>query len=275
VLDLAVAPVHLDLLGLDVDTTPIHLTINANAGEGLVLGNVLTSLTDLFNPPLPDALDIAFINGRLEQLISDLTAQIPGIPAADSPIPVLGDDGVLALTVPAINLDLLGLLLKTDPITVNATATEGDGLLLGNVLNTALNTLGATPEELTRLNTDLNAVLAKVVGVLNASTLTLPAGVLDTLSPALQQLAVGNLITAAPGATATVLDLAIATPDDSAPVSVNLLGVLVTTSDVKATLSARTGDGQILGNLLYNVSNLLNSGSSAGSLLSLLSLLGL
>ena len=143
------------------------------------------------------------------------------------------------------------------------------------MLNTALNTLGATPEELTRLNTDLNAVLAKVVGVLNASTLTLPAGVLDTLSPALQQLAVGNLITAAPGATATVLDLAIATPDASPPVSVNLLGVLVTTSDVKATLSARTGDGQILGNLIYNVSNLLNSGSSAGSLLSLLSLLGL
>ena len=49
----------------------------------------------------------------------------------------------------------------------------------------------------------------------------------------------------------------------------------MTTSDVKATLSARTGDGQILGNLLYNVSNLLNSGSSASSLLSLLALLGL
>ena len=185
-------------------------------------------------------------------LLSDLTAQIPGIPPAVSPPPVLGDNGVLALTVPAINLDLLGLLLKT-----------------------ALNTLGATPEELTRLNTNLNAVLAQVVGVLNASTLTLPADVLSTLSPALQTLAGASLITATPGATASILDLAIATSDGTAPVNLNLLGVNVTTSNINLTLAAHTGDGLILGNLLYNVSNLLNSGGQSGSLLSLLSLLGL
>jgi hypothetical protein len=167
------------------------------------------------------------------------------------------------------------LLLKTDPITVNATASEGDGLLLGNLLKTALNTLGATQEELTRLNTNLNSVLAKVIGVLNASTLTLPAGVLDTLTPALQTLAVSNLINAAPGSTASVLDLVISSSDASPPVSLDLLGVLVTTSDIKVNLSARTGDGQILDNLLFNVSNLLNSGSAASSLLCLLGLLGL
>jgi hypothetical protein len=33
--------------------------------------------------------------------------------------------------------------------------------------------------------------------------------------------------------------------------------------------TAQTGDGLVLGNLLYNVSILLNSGSAAGSLLSL------
>jgi hypothetical protein len=258
-----------------VDTTPIHLTITAHAGEGLVLGNVLTSLTNVFNPPLPDQLDLAFINGRLEQLLADVTAQIPGIPAAEAPTPLLGEGGVLALTVPAIDLDLLGLLLKTDPITVNATAQQGDGLLLGNLLNTVLNELNATPEELTRLNTNINGVLAKVIGALNAADLTLPPGVLDTLSPALQTLAVPDLITAAPGATATILDLAIASPDGSSPpVNLDLLGVVVTTSNIDAELSARTGDGLILGNLLYNVANLLNSGSASSSLLSLLLLLG-
>jgi hypothetical protein len=275
VLDVSVAPVHLDLLGVLVDTSSIHLTITAHAGEGLVLGNVLTALTDLFNPPLPDQLDLAFINGRLEQLLADLSAQIPTIPAAESPIPVLGDGGVLALTVPAIDLDLLGLVLKTDPITVNATAQEGDGLLLGNLLKTILNTLSATPEELTRLNTNLNAVLAKVIGVLNASTLTLPPGVLDTLSPALQSLALPDLITAAPGATASILDLAIASSDGASPVDLDLLGLQVTTSNVDVELSAHTGDGLILGNLLYNVANLLNSGSSASDLLTLLALLAL
>ena len=129
--------------------------------------------------------------------------------------------------------------------------------------------------ELTRLNGNLNAVLAQVVGVLNAATLTLPSDVLSTLSPALQQLALGNLITATPGATASILDLSIASTDGSAPVDLNLLGVQVTTSNINLQLSAQTGDGQILGNLLYNLSNLLNTGSQSGSLLSLLALLGL
>jgi hypothetical protein len=37
--------------------------------------------------------------------------------------------------------------------------------------------------------------------------------------------------------------------------------LVVTTSDIDAELWAQTGDGQILGNLLYNVANLLNQGN--------------
>ena len=93
------------------------------------------------------------------------------------------------------------------------------------------------------------------------------------MSPALQQLALPGLITATPGATASILDLVIASADGgSPPVSVDLLGLLVTTNDINAELSARTGEGQILGNLLYNVSNLLNPGATGG-LLNLLALL--
>ncbi|MBV9126241.1 MAG: hypothetical protein JO112_23065, partial [Planctomycetes bacterium] len=39
---------------------------------------------------------------------------------------------------------------------------------------------------------------------------------------------------------------------------VNLLGLDVTTSNITAQLLAQTGNGQILGNLLYNIANLLN-----------------
>lgn len=272
ILNLAVAPVHLDLLGVVVDTSPIHLTVTAHSGNGLILGNVLTALTNLFNPPLPEQIDLAFINERLEQLLADLNAQIPGIPAATSPVPELNEGDILALTIPAIDLDLLGLMLKTTPITVNASAQEGDGLLLGNLLKTVFNTLDATPAELTRLNTAINGILAKVVGVLNAGILPLSPDIVNVLSPALQTLALPGLISATPGATVQILNLTLAASDGtSPPVSVDLLGLLVTTSNIKAELSAKTGDGLVLGNLLYNVANLLNG----DGLLRLLGLLGL
>src|SRR4029079_14023626 len=111
---------------------------------------------------------------RLAQLLTQLNAQIPGIAPAPVPPAQLGPGQFLSLTVPPLDLNLLGLLVKTSPITVNATARTGNGLLLGNVLTVALNTLDATPGNLTALSNNLNALLAKVVGVLNASTLTIP-----------------------------------------------------------------------------------------------------
>lgn len=50
----------------------------------------------------------------------------------------------------------------------------------------------------------------------------------------------------------------------SSPVSLDLLGLLDTTSNIDVELSARTSEGQLLGNLLYNVSNPLNFSSSPG-----------
>ena len=64
------------------------------------------------------------------------------------------------------------------------------------------------------------------------------------------------------------------TTASSPPVDVNLLGVVVTTSNIQVQLYAQTGDGLILGNLLYNVANLLNPGGSL-NLLTILGQLGL
>ena len=73
----------------------------------------------------------------------------------------------------------------------------------------------------------------------------------------------------------TVLNLVVASPNGSTapPVDVNLLGLKVTTSNITARLSAKTGDGQILGNLLYNIANLLD-GKQSLTLLALLTQLG-
>src|SRR5204863_4962065 len=174
--------------GLVATTSPIHLTVTAHSGDGLVLGNVVTELANLFNPPLPNQLDLNDLNSRLQQLIVQLNAQIPGIPPAPTSPVQLSAGQFLQLTVPQLNVGLLGLVLHTSPITVNATATSGNGLLLGNVVTTVLNTLGATPQNLTGLNTNLNTLLAKVFGVLNASSLVLPAGAISSLPPVLQTL---------------------------------------------------------------------------------------
>ena len=275
VLDLYVAPVHLSLLGANDDTSPIHVMITAHSGQGLVLGNVLTDLANLFNPPLPAKLNLDTINARLTQLINELNAQIPGIGTTSTGATTTSSGQVLSLTVPPINLNLLGLQLKTSQIQVNASAQSGNGDLLGNILTSLLNTLGATPQNLSTLNSNLNTLLSKVVAVLNASSLTLSSTALSSLSPALQSLALPNLVNTTGTASAPILNLAIAsTNGTSPPVNVNLLGLQVTTSNIQAQLIAQTGTGQILGNLLYNASHLLDPGGSL-SLLSILNELGL
>lgn len=49
ILDLTLGPLHLDLLGLVVDTNTIHLTITAQQGPGNLLGNLLCGVANLLN----------------------------------------------------------------------------------------------------------------------------------------------------------------------------------------------------------------------------------
>jgi hypothetical protein len=97
--------------------------------------------------------------------------------------------------------------------------------------------------------------------VLNVADLTVSQATVDALPAVIKTLLSPVLISATPGATTQILDLVIASPNNTPPVQADLLGLVVTTSDIDAELWARTGDGQILGNLLFNVSNLLNSGN--------------
>lgn len=148
VLTLQVAPVKLNLLGAEVTTSPIDLTLTAQPGQGLVLGNVVTGLANLFNPPLPSTLSIDDLNTRLGNLLNELNTQIPNVGNPTSPPVNLGPGQFLNLTVAPINLNLLGLVLQTSSITVNATNQTGNGDLLGNVATTLLNTVGTTPQNL-------------------------------------------------------------------------------------------------------------------------------
>jgi hypothetical protein len=69
ILDLTIGPIHLDLLGLVVDTNAIHLNITAQQGPGNLLGNLLCSVAHLLdNSGSPTAL----------QQIANLLNQILG-----------------------------------------------------------------------------------------------------------------------------------------------------------------------------------------------------
>lgn len=49
VLDLVLGPLHLDLLGLNVDLNQVHLNITAQPGPGNLLGNLLCSVSHLLD----------------------------------------------------------------------------------------------------------------------------------------------------------------------------------------------------------------------------------
>ena len=49
ILDLTIGPIHLNLLGLMVDTNAIHLNITAQSGPGNLLGNLLCAVANLLN----------------------------------------------------------------------------------------------------------------------------------------------------------------------------------------------------------------------------------
>ncbi|MBC7854412.1 MAG: hypothetical protein IAF94_13345, partial [Pirellulaceae bacterium] len=273
VLTLHVAPVQLDLLGALVNTSPIDVSITANSGQGLILGNIVYDLANLFNDLPGQPLNIDVLNQKLNELLGLVSTAVGLIPPADVPLVLPHEGQILSLTVPALDLNLLGLMVETSPITVNADAEQGGGKLLGNVLTSLLGTLDATPDKIAQLNNTLNGVLARVVGVLNTADLTVSAALVGALPPALQTL-LDPILVAPAGSTAPILDLIIVSQDGtSPPVEVDLLGLVVTTSNIDAHISATTGDGLILGNLLYNVANLANPNGSGG-LLALLNALG-
>jgi len=139
VLHLALAPIHLSLLGAFVDTSPICLNITAIEGGGL-LGDLLCSvaggdgLSDLIRGLLlGDLLDaLGGTDGLLTQALNQgLAAQ----PSQQDPQTICrGATEVLHLVVGPVDLTLLGLHVRLDdcddgPVEVCVSATAGAGLL--------------------------------------------------------------------------------------------------------------------------------------------------
>jgi hypothetical protein len=170
ILDLSLGPIHLSLLGLNVDTSSVCLQITAIQGGGL-LGSLLCGIANLLNggAPLADVL-AGLSTAQLDTLNSGLTQvlnQAIFIPLSRSDAVAAAACSVLHLELGPLDLNLLGLRVQLNncnngPVVLDVTATPGGGLL-GDLLCGLTNLLqtGATQKIL-----DVLQSIATLLGTL-------------------------------------------------------------------------------------------------------------
>jgi len=156
VLNLQLGPIHLDLLGLKVDTSPICLAITATPGSGNLLGNLLSNVANLLNnnnslgsilgnltsaqtTTLTNGLT-GLLNGAFSAITTPLSGSTSDLGVTSTTDAAGNTTNILHLSVGPLNLNLLGLNVKLDncangPVTVDISAQAGPGNLLGNLLS--------------------------------------------------------------------------------------------------------------------------------------------
>jgi hypothetical protein len=142
ILHLMLGPIDLNLLGLAVQTSEICLAIDAEAGPGNLLGNLLCAVAGLLDggTPLGDIL-AGLTPLELNTLLDGITGLLNGAMEEVTAPGTLQDAecDILNLSLGPVDLDLLGLLVHLDdcdngPVTVDIFAVPGPGNLLGNLL---------------------------------------------------------------------------------------------------------------------------------------------
>jgi len=173
VLHLQLNPIHLDLLGLKVDTSPICLDITARPGPGNLLGNLLGGLTGLLNAPgtasnptsvlprLTNILNNPTLLRGLNTILGRATSQ------ATNPTVTGPTTNILNLSVGPVDLNLLGLEVSLDncnngPVTVSISAERGPGRLLGNLLSSVAHLLDSPGNPSGAITSKINNVLGIV-----------------------------------------------------------------------------------------------------------------
>lgn len=173
ILNLSLGPINLDLLGLNVDTSPICLDVTAVPGSGALLGNLLCGIANLLNGGLSQSAvlagltptELVTLNSGLTQLLN----QAVFIPLTNSSALVNATCNVLSLAIGPVDLNLLGLRVELDncsngPVTVDITADPTGGLL-GNLLCGVANLLnGGNPNTLLTTLQNIAALIGALLG---------------------------------------------------------------------------------------------------------------
>jgi hypothetical protein len=181
VLSLVLGPLSLNLLGLLVNLNQVTLTITAQQGPGLLLGNLVCNLVNLLNSPTGTVSISTLLNRLMTDLKMVLNSLTPGFAVqnnqlvatesysgtveATAPVtataPMTGTTicPVLTLDIGALHIDLLGLVIDLSPVHLTITAQQGAGNLLGNLVCSIDNLLN-TGGSLTTIAQDLSQLIA-------------------------------------------------------------------------------------------------------------------
>jgi len=168
ILNLHLGPIHLDLLGLKVDTSEICLNISAQTGSGNLLGNLLAGIAGALDggTPLTNILgglgsNLGTVTTGLTDLLNGALGQLtsPANAASGASVASVGNTSILHLEVGPLHLELLGLHVDLDnchngPVVVDISAQSGPGKLLGNLLGGLSHLLDS--------NANLTAILNKL-----------------------------------------------------------------------------------------------------------------
>jgi hypothetical protein len=174
ILNLHLDPIHVALLGLNVDTSAICLDVVAHDNGGL-LGNLLCDIANLLNGGVPlDSILGSLSTSDLTTLTSGLTQllnQAVFSPLSSSSAFAGAACPVLSLAVGPVDLNLLGLEVSLDncnsgPVTLDITAVPGAGNLLGNLICALTNLLNGGANVLGAL-----AVLQQIANVISGLAL--------------------------------------------------------------------------------------------------------
>jgi hypothetical protein len=269
---------------------PITGTIPANAG------NTFAGTLNVTDVAVQNGQLVA--NGTLSGALTDLNGQpigtVTNVPVT-MPLAVTGTCQILHLTLGPLDLNLLGLVVHLNQVNLNITAQSGPGNLLGNLLCAVAHLLDGGP--LSAISNLLNRIFALVqsllcgIGVTGGSPATAGgtfAGALNLNSVAVQNgqlVGIGTLsgvltdLNGQPLGTVTNTPvtlplLATGTCDimhlTLGPLDLNLLGLRVQLSQVVLDITAQSGPGNLLGNLLCAVTHLLDGGGPLTAIANLL-----
>lgn len=231
ILNLVLGPLSLNLLGLQITLSQVTLNITAIPGAGNLLGNLLCDVVNLLNPSGGTGLQ-GFLANLLNGLLNLLR-----------PTSLAGPLATLPLSGTVGGSPFAGVLNVTKFI---SSTNSGQLLAVGQLL-------GATTTKSVASTAPVSVPISLTSG--SGSTGTTGAAVPTSLRTAGARSGVAATMPLATSASCAILHL------DLAPTTLNLLGLQINLSRVVLDITAIPGAGNLLGNLLCDITNLLNPGT--------------